>query len=171
MFPLHSLRLSILLLVATLLVASAGCKRTASSGSLPPQQSAIIEKEVRAFLASMADDVTKRGPVAWRTHFADKPTFYMASEGKMVFADSAAATKGINELTGMISQIKLNWGEPLRVEPLTSSIVSVAMPYHEELSDTQGNLVVEDGYFTGLIESGPDGWKVRNAHWSVRPKA
>jgi hypothetical protein len=146
------------------------CSRARSDATLTPEQSAAINKDVRTFLGGMADDVTKRGPAGWRMHFAETPTFYMASEGQMVFADSAAATKGINDLTGIIAKIDLKWGDPLRIEPLTASLAAVAMPYHEELTDTQGKTVIEDGYFTGLAELGPTGWKIRNAHWSVKPK-
>jgi hypothetical protein len=163
-------RAGLVLVLLFLTTLSGACSRARADGALTPERSAAIDKDVRTFLVGLADDVTKRGPAAWRTHFADTPTFYMASEGQMVFADSAAATKGINDLTGIIAKIDLKWGDPVRVEPLTPSLAAVAMPYHEELTDTQGKIVVEDGYFTGLAELGPTGWKIRNAHWSVKPK-
>lgn len=162
-------RVGLLISLLVLAFFASACSRPQPSGSLSPDRSAAVAKDVRAFLAAMADDITKRGPAAWRTHFSDTATFYLAAEGQMVFADSPAATKGINDLTRALSKLDLKWGEPMRIEPLSATVAAVAMPYHEVLVHTSGKTVVEDGYFTGLVELGPSGWKVRNAHWSVRP--
>jgi hypothetical protein len=91
----------------------------------------------------------------------------MASEGKVLFADSAAATKGINDLAGMIAHIELSWTETVRVDPLTPRLAMVAMPFREILTDKAGKKIEDSGYFTGLAERGQDGWKFRNAHWSL----
>src|SRR5262249_11753474 len=126
--PRSPYRLQAGLLFSLLLLASfaSACSRPQPSGTLTPEQSAFVNKDVRAFLATMADDITKRGPVAWRTHFADTSNFYMAAEGQMVFADSPAATKGINELTVALSKLDLKWGEPVRIEPLSATVAAVA---------------------------------------------
>lgn len=163
------LRVRLFISLLPLVIFAGACSRPQPSGTLTPDRSAAVTKDVRAFLAAMADDITKRGPAAWRTHFADTSNFYMAAEGQMIFADSPAATKGIKDLTGVLSRLDLKWGEPMRIEPLSATVAAVAMPYHEVLVHTSGKTVVEDGYFTGLVELGPSGWKVRNAHWSVKP--
>ena len=36
-----------------------------------------------------------------------------------------------------------------------------------EVEDLAGKRVEEAGYFTGLAEHGRDGWRLRDAHWSV----
>jgi hypothetical protein len=122
---------------------------------------------VRAFAATVADDVTRRGPLAWRDHFADMPSFFMAAEGHLVFANSEAATRGIEELPRSIAHIELRWGDPVLVDPLTPTLAMLAAPYHEVQIDPAGHRVEENGYFTGLTELGPAGWKFRDAHWSV----
>ena len=115
----------------------------------------------------MAEDVSNRGPVAWRDHLANGPNFFMASEGRLVFADSAALDRGLVDLTATIAKIDLTFGKDLRVEALTPTLAMVAASYHEVLVDKTGKRVKENGYFTGLAEKGPAGWKFRNAHWSV----
>jgi hypothetical protein len=65
---------------------------------LTVDQSVATTNSVRAFAANVADDVTRRGPLAWRDHFADTPNFFMAANGQLVFANSDAATRGIKEL-------------------------------------------------------------------------
>ena len=143
---------------------------TACSGNKPSmtaEQAAATTKDVRAFAASVADDVTRRGPAAWRTQFADTPAFFMVSDGQLVFPDSAAATRGIQQLTTVLARIELHWGEPMVVDPLTPTLAMMAMPYHELRVDPAGNKIDEAGYFTGLAERGPTGWKIRDAHWSA----
>ena len=53
-------------------------------------------------------DVNQRGPEAWRSHFAESPAFFMASEGRLVFPSSDAATQGIEELTHLIRSMTGN---------------------------------------------------------------
>ena len=122
---------------------------------------------VRAFTQRMTEDVTRRGPAAWRDQFADSPDFFMASEGRLVFADSAAFDRGLKDLTATIAKIELTFGKDLRVEALTSTLAMVATSWHEIRVDKAGKRVDENGYFTGLAEKGRSGWRFRNAHWSV----
>jgi hypothetical protein len=91
----------------------------------------------------------------------------MAAEGHLVFANGDAAMRGIRDLPSMIAHLELRWGEPMLVDPLTPTLAMIAAPYHEVQVDPSGHRVEEDGYFTGLAELGPAGWKFRNAHWSV----
>ena len=155
---------SLMVLSAVVLVACAGA---APPARLPAAEALTVTNGVRAFMSTVADGVTRRGPAAWQDYFEDTPAFFMASEGRMVFENADAATQGIKELTKSIAHIALRWGDPLRVDPLTSTLAMVAAPYHEDLTDAGGHQVVEDGYFTALAELGPKGWRFRNAHWSV----
>ncbi|MGB7623480.1 MAG: hypothetical protein WBN92_14110, partial [Terriglobia bacterium] len=61
----------------------------------------------------------------------------------------------------------LNWGEDLRVDPLTPDLAVVAASYHEVLVNTAGRRVEETGFFTGTAEYRDGRWQLRNAHWSV----
>src|SRR5260370_907825 len=132
-------------------ILSTDCTRARTS-PLTIDQSVATTTSVRAFAATVADDVTRRGPVAWRDHFADTPNFFMASEGHLVFANSDAATRGIKELSGSIPHIELRWGDPVLVDPLTPTLAMMAAPYHEVLIDSAGHRVEQSGYFTGLAE-------------------
>ena len=148
-------------------IASTACTGAGTSSPLTADQSVATTNSVRAFAATVADDVTRRGPVAWRAHFANTPAFFMAAEGRLVFANNDDATRGIQQLAGSIAHVELRWGDPMRVDPLTPTLAMLGMPYHEVRVDTAGHRAEETGYFTGLAELGPAGWRFRNAHWSV----
>jgi hypothetical protein len=154
------------LLVLSAIVSTA-CVVARTAAPLTADQYVATTNSVRAFAGTVADDVTRRGPTAWRTHFADIPAFFLAAEGHLVFENSEAAKRGIHELTGSIVHIELRWGEPMLVDPLTSALAMLGAPFKEVLVDTAGHRVEETGYFTGLAELGPAGWKFRNAHWSI----
>lgn len=122
---------------------------------------------MRAFTRTVAHDITQEGPSAWRRHFADSPAFFMASEGHLVFPNSAAATAGIQDVARSIKQIELQWGDDLRVDPLTPDLAVVAASYHEVQVSADGVRVNETGFFTGIAEHQGGRWQFRNAHWSV----
>jgi hypothetical protein len=137
------------------------------SQSLTPARASAVERDVRAYADAVAHDVTQQGPAAWRTHFADSPSFFMASEGHLVFPDSASATKGIQDFARTINHMELHWGEDLRVDPLTPELAVMAVPWHEIRVDTGGKRVDENGFFTAIAEYRNGHWQFRNAHWSV----
>jgi hypothetical protein len=148
-------------------ILSDGCSRAGTFPPLTIDQSTATTNSVRAFAAAVADDVTRRGPLAWSDHFNNTPSFFMAAEGHLIFANGEAAMRGIKDLPSSIAHLELRWGEPMVVDPLTPTLAVLAAPYHEVQVDPAGHKVEENGYFTGLAELGPAGWKFRNAHWSV----
>jgi hypothetical protein len=157
------------LLLATVTSAACAAQNSVSSDSrtLAPARAAAVEQAVRAFTQTVAHDITHDGPSAWRKHFSDSPSFFMAAEGQLVFPNSAAATAGIQELARTIKQIDLQWGNDLRVDPLASDLAVVAASYHELRVSTTGQRVDESGFFTGLAEYRDGRWQFRDAHWSV----
>ena len=130
-------------------------------------QSSRVEEDVRAFARVVAHDVTQEGPAAWRRHFSESPSFFMASEGRLVFPNSAAATEGIQNLRRTIQHIELQWGDDLRVDPLAAGLASMGATYHEVRVGVTGPRVDETGFFTGIAEYKDGRWQFRNAHWSI----
>ena len=167
------------LLLVTMLAALAfpGCCRTGTSGgassSLSLASSAQVESGVRAFMQTVAHDVTQEGPSAWRKHFSDSPAFFMAVNGSMAFGDSAAATKGIQGAAQAIKHIELVWGNDLRVDPLTPKLAVVATSWREAQVNPAGKRAELSGFFTGVAEERDGRWQLRDAHWSeaVSPEA
>jgi hypothetical protein len=149
------------------LFLATGCTGARTSPPLTIDQSTATTNSVRTFAAAVADDVTQRGPLAWSDHFANTPNFFMAAEGHLVFANGDAAMRGIKDLPRSIAHLELRWGDPMLVDPLTPTLAVLAAPYHEVQIDPVGHRIEESGYFTGLAELGPAGWRFRNAHWSV----
>jgi len=148
---------------AVLLLATVACGgRHVESGD-----PAAVEHAVRAYAQAVARDITQNGPAAWRRHFADSPSFFMASEGRLVFPNSASATAAIQELARTMKSIELRWGDDLRVDPLTPDLAVVAASWHEVQVSTDGRRVEENGFFTGIVEHRDGRWQFRNAHWSV----
>ena len=95
-----------LFLLAT--IPAVGCKTFCThadrSAPLSAAEAATVVDGVRAFASNVAGDVTRRGPTAWRTHFADSPAFFMAAAGAMVYPNSASATDGIKDLEKTIDR-------------------------------------------------------------------
>jgi hypothetical protein len=129
--------------------------------------SGATAKAVRAFTQHVAEEVTHRGPAAWRDQFAESPDFFMASEGHLVFESSAALDRGLVDLTKSIAKIDLTFAKDVRVDVLTPGLAMVGATYHEIRVDKAGASITESGYFTALAEKGAAGWRFRNAHWSV----
>jgi ketosteroid isomerase-like protein len=129
--------------------------------------SAGVADSVRAFMETVAREVTRDGPAAWRRQFADDAAFFMAAEGRLVFPSAEAAANGIEELTRVIAHIELRWGNDVRVDPLGPGLAMVGASYTEVRADTARHRVEEAGFFTGLAEHRAAGWRLRDAHWSV----
>lgn len=157
------------LLLATVTFIGCGTRQSGSdeSQALTPARAAAVDDGVRAFMQVVAHDITEDGPLAWRRHFADIPSFFMAVDGSMAFPNSAAATAGIQNFAPTIKQMELQWGGDLRVDPLTPNLAVVATTYHEIRVSTTGQRVDENGFFTGTAEYRDGRWQFRNAHWSV----
>jgi hypothetical protein len=149
------------------LTAFSACSDHSRIPVLSVKQSVVVTNGVRAFAADVADGVTKRGPLAWLDYFEDSPAFFMAIDGRLAFPDGVAAARGVKELPGKIARIELHWQDPIRVDPLTPTLAMVATGWNETTVDPAGHKVEQGGYFTGLVELGPTGWKFRDVHWSV----
>lgn len=154
--------------LATLVSAIACTSQSvyAQSRALTLPRAAGVEEGVRAFMRAVAHDVTEEGPAAWRKHFVDTPSFFMAVDGHLAFPSGAAAMAAIPDLVRTIKHIELRWGDDLRVDPLTMDLAVVATSWHEVIVDAEGKRLEEGGYFTGTIEYRGGRWQFRNAHWS-----
>src|SRR5215469_6061955 len=104
------MRVQYLLMMAVVLGLAAGCakKEAAEAGpGLTAEQRTSVERGVRQFVVNVAQDVSQEGPAAWRKEFSGGPEFFMASEGKLAFANGQAAMQGIEGLSQMIKRIAL----------------------------------------------------------------
>ena len=156
------------LLAAITFAASVPCGVGAShSHSVTPNEAVAIDRAVRAFMQTVSHSVTQDGPMAWIKYFDVSPAFFMAVNGQMAFPNAAAAEEGTRKFAHSIRQIELQWGNDLRVDPLTNEFAIVAVSFREIQVDTAGHSVAETGYFTGLVERRKGHWQFRNAHWSA----
>lgn len=138
-----------------------------SPAALTAVHRAALADSVRALALAMVEDVSREGPVAWRRYFAEDSAFFMAAEGWLQFPSSDSASRAIAGLVLQIRSIELRWGGELRVDPLGPGLAMVAAPYFEVWVDAAGRRFEETGYFTGLAEHRAEGWRFRNAHWSL----
>ncbi len=136
-----------------------------SSQSVTPARATTVEHEVRQLMQSVARDVTQQGPLAWLKYLETGPSFFMAVNGQMAFADGTAAREGTQSFSRTIQHIELQWGE-LRVDPLTSEFAAVGTPWRETQVDNAGRRIEDAGFFTALVEFRDGRWQFRNAHWS-----
>ena len=137
------------------------------SQPLTTADAAAVRESAKAFALAVAHDITQEGPAAWRRHFADNPSFFMASEGHLVFPDGATATAAIQAFARTIQHMELHWGDDLRIDPLTPNFAIMAASWHEIRVSTDGSRVDESGFFTGTVERHDGRWQFRNAHWSL----
>ena len=104
--------------------------------------------------------------MAWIKYFDASPAFFMAVNGQMAFPNPAAAQAGTRQFAQTNRHIELNWGDDLRIDPLTDQFAVVAVSWREVQTDTAGHSITETGYFTGLAEYREVRWQFRDAHWS-----
>ncbi len=123
-------------ILITVALASSGCEpRRDAVGSAPVALSAAtrsaVNDAVRQFARDVAHDVTREGPAAWRRYFSPSTSFFMASDGQLVFSSAASAARGIDDLTRTLRSIELRWGDDLRIDPLTPDLAVMASSWSE----------------------------------------
>lgn len=155
-----------MILAMVFLTASTGVAQENATQALLLDNPADSVAGVRSFMDSVAYAVSTEGPTAWLKYFEKSPNFFMAVDGQVAFRDLDAAKEGTTKFAQTIRHIDLKWGRDLRVDPLTSTLVVIAVPWREIQTDNGGHIIEEHGYFTALIELHSGQWRFRNLHWS-----
>jgi hypothetical protein len=155
------------LLVAITFIACLPSGGASHPPALTSGDAVAVDQAVRAFMQTVSHSVTQDGPLAWIKYFDESPAFFMAVNGQMAFPNASAAQEGTRKFAQTIRQIELQWGDDLRVDPLTEQFAIVAGSWREIQVDTTGHSITETGYFTGLAEYHEGHWQFRNAHWSA----
>jgi hypothetical protein len=148
--------------------ALAGIALACGGGSrraLEPTHAEAMRDSVRQFARQIVRGLADDGPMAWLRYFETTPAFFMASDGRLVFPSNDSATVFVQHLGDVVSAIDLEWTD-LRVEPLAPGIAVVAAAYREAITDTSGATTSFGGFLTGVARHTPDGWRLRNLHWS-----
>ncbi|HMC87277.1 MAG TPA: hypothetical protein VKI61_17250 [Chitinophagaceae bacterium] len=137
------------------------------TGSLTGQQSMEVKENVQKMMDMTASDISHDGPVGWLKYFENTPDFFMASDGQIVFPNYDSATAFIkNTLARQIKKIELHWSN-IRIYPLAERLANIGADWMEYFTDFAGNNNSQKGYFTAVAEKTLQGWRLRNAHWSV----
>lgn len=161
------MKVCFVLLIATI-TAATGCRSTSSSVTETAATTSLSQGALE-FMDVVAAGVTRDGPIAWKSYLGTDSTFYMISEGRLVFDGGAVARTSIDELTRTVERIELRWGAPIRVDPVSNTRVLISAAYYERIVMRSGVTTNEQGWMTGLVERRPDGWTFLNLHWSVVP--
>lgn len=160
------MKLIVFLLVITCLVVS--CQQNASV--LDSKESDLVRESVQRMTASLMNDLSSSGPVAWLNYFEESPDFFMVSDGQLAFKDYQSGKLFVeNILIKNILKINLQWNQ-LRIDPLTSGLASIGGNFHEDLTDSSGKVIQSGGYLTAVVKLTNRGWKFRNLHWSMLNK-
>ena len=164
----HALRLLGVLAALTVGACGPHPAGSAAAPTLTPEARRAVEDGARRFMEEVATSVTAEGPSAWRHVFANRPEFFMASDGSLVFANGADAAKGIDALAANLPRINLSFAD-LRADALTPELAVVGAAYTEVQQDGKGLSNTDRGYFTALAELNAGRWQLRDAHWSSHP--
>jgi len=137
------------------------------TGKLSPAENVVIKDSVTKMMVDIQRDVSAKGPTAWLNYFDDSPGFFMASDGKIAFANYQSAKKFISDtLVKIIPHIKLVWNN-LKATPLANDAAFVAAGFNEDLTDAMGLTRHTSGYFTAIAGLNGGRWKLKNLHWSI----
>jgi len=120
---------------------------------------------VRQMATAIARDLHSEGPVAWLKYFSHSENFFMVSDGELAFANFDSADVFVHNFAKGVHRVDLTWGD-MRIDSLSPVLALLAASYHETVFKEKGVQETPSGYFTGLVEWSPNGWKLRNVHWS-----
>jgi hypothetical protein len=135
------------------------------SSKTEPAGQSDSEKEVRKLLDIIADDLAQKGPLAWLKHFSTDETFFMASDGKVVFPDYQTAKTFLEDFAPKVAKMKINWSN-VRVQMIERNTALVGAAYDEVIAEKSGEEKKIGGYFSGIAVRQAGGWKLRHLHWS-----
>jgi hypothetical protein len=160
--------LSLVLLVFALwLTTSCKCHKH----SLSPADSIAVIDSVKQLTSNISRDLATKGPASWLNYFQNSPQFFMAADGQLSFHDYNSAKAFIHDtLIKNMHKIVLKWSN-MRVDVLTRSIAAIGGDFHEDITLANGQTLPFDGYFSGTAVATSGGWKLRNAHWSMKKPA
>jgi hypothetical protein len=137
-----------------------------SGKSFTQKERSFVQDSVKLMTDSIAEAVSHEGPAAWLRYFENTPTFFMVSDGQLVFPNIDTARHFINNvLVKKMPEIELRWSG-VQIDALTNEFANIAAFYHEDIPDSSGKKIPHDGYFTAIAHHTSQGWKLHNAHWS-----
>jgi hypothetical protein len=161
---LNSIACFILLVAAIFSVTS--CKH--ADEKLTTQDSLTVTQNVQQLTTSISHDLEVKGPASWLEYFDNSPQFFMAADGQLSFTDYHSAKTFIQDtLIRNMHKILLKWSD-MRIDPLTPTSATIGSIFHEDITLATGQTLPFDGYFTGTAILTSKGWKLRNAHWSMK---
>ncbi|MEM9381749.1 MAG: nuclear transport factor 2 family protein [Planctomycetota bacterium] len=158
MTPRRSLSAVALALAASVPLVS--CRSTNTTEDWVERRDEVID-----MLNGLTDDLSERGPEAWPDYFLDDASFFMASEGKMLFPDLAAAQAGCAELDARVERMNLAF-DAVRIQWIDPTHAIVSAAYEETLVETAGAEKEMQGYMTALVATTSEGWRFQHVHWS-----
>lgn len=120
---------------------------------------------IEHFRADLSDALKERGPVAWLDYFEDSESFFMGSDGAVVFPSIDSARVFVDRLSETLTSIELTWVAP-RTTLHSDGIATLVSEYHESILQTSGDSVSFGGLVSMLLVDTDNGIRIRNLHWS-----
>ena len=124
-----------------------------------------VQDGVSRMATAIVRDLHNDGPNAWLQYFSRSQQFFMASNGQLVFRNYDSATVFVHEYAKKVRRVDLTWNN-IRIDSLAPNLAVMAASFSEIQTFANGEQEAPAGYFTGIVEYTPSGWKLRNAHWS-----
>ena len=155
-------KIILLLLYICLLTIFSSCK----SISTGETKTAGVQEGVHQMADAIVRDLHNEGPIVWLKYFSNSKQFFMVSNGMLVFPNIDSASAFVPRLAKQLKRIELKW-DNIRVDSLAPDLGIMAASFHEILISATGAEETSSGYFTGVVENTPTGWKLRDANWSI----
>lgn len=153
------------LLAALGLVLPACGGAPAPPPDLPDRSRDEVVSQVVEFMEGIPPALAAQGPRGWLQKFEHGPAFRMLSDGRVVLPSIDSAEAFLTSFSLSVRSLELTWDQ-LTVAPLGAGLATVAAGYREAVRDSSGIVTHTTGTFRGVVRDGPQGWRLRELHWT-----
>ena len=167
-YKLQQMRKILIVTFFFLAISTTACRNKFTNPD--KEQISIVKDSCLQLMNRIPATLSRSGPGGWLVFFEDNPEFFMASDGDMVFPDHKTAEKIITgTLSKEFEKIDLRWNQ-LRVDYVSDNFGTISAAFDETLFFFGGKKTTVEGYFTATGHRTIAGWKLLNAHWSIKTK-
>jgi hypothetical protein len=140
-----------------------------NNGQLTTEERKLVTDSVTRMATNIGNDVSAKGPAAWLDYFENDRSFFMASDGILVFRNyTVAKTYTRDTVAKNFKKINLDLAN-MTIDPLSIYYASIGADFHEDIVMATGKGLSIDGYVTATAHFDGNRWRLRNLNWAIKP--